>query len=410
MDEQAANSPKSDKSHPTPIIEDVAWCWWTRPRATRIGEVVYFGALDSAGQMIAATLDLNSHTVRKTILAGFEDDDHNNPALVVDPDRPLVAFYSRHDEDDALRFRRSLRPLDIGAWEAERVLKFGGLTTYAEVHPRGEELHLFTRVDDTRWAYCRSPDWGKNWEVPRDFLAFDTDQEVYMATVLLGDRRTVRMAVSGHPKEYREKPLHDVWAASIDLETGDIRPASGGEPVANLLTGENLPLDYRALEKVHRTAAGRTVNLFDVGDGPIFEIGFVDKVIGDDATLDARYHVTSFRDGAWRAEEIALAGDKFGYIDAGFYVGGVAFPDRSPGGRLYLTREERGVWHFERWDRNASGRWQPTAMVPPGPTRLTRPWAITNATPALEAVALMLEHYGDSYYGTLSHLVGALAP
>ena len=30
-----------------PLIEDMAWCWWTRPRATRIGDEVYFGALDT---------------------------------------------------------------------------------------------------------------------------------------------------------------------------------------------------------------------------------------------------------------------------------------------------------------------------------------------------------------------------
>ena len=180
------NSKESGDSRLVPLIEDIAWCWWTRPRAVRIGDVVYFGALDSAGQMIAATLDLKTRAVRKTILAGFEDDDHNNPALVVDAERPLVAFYSRHDEDDALRVRRSTRPLDVDDWEPERALKFGGLTTYAEVHPRGDELHLFTRVDDTRWAHCRSLDWGQNWGAPRDFLAFDTDQEVYMA-----DRKSV---------------------------------------------------------------------------------------------------------------------------------------------------------------------------------------------------------------------------
>lgn len=409
MDERSADASKTEGSL-KPLIEDIAWCWWTRPRATRIGGTIYFGALDSAGQMIAAMLDLETKSVRKSVLAGFEDDDHNNPALVVDPERPLVAFYSRHDEDDALRFRRSTQPLDIDKWEPERLLQFGGLTTYAEVHPRGNELHLFTRVDDTQWAYCRSPDWAQNWSAPRNFLAFDTDQEVYMATVLLDDHRTVRMAVSGHPKEYRDKPLHDVWAALIDLGTGEVRPASGGEPIANLITGENLPLDYPALEKVHQTPADRTVNLFDVSDGPVFEIGFVDKAIGDSATEDARYHVTSLRDGLWRTEEIAPAGDKFGYIDAGFYVGGVAFPDRSPGGRLYLTREHRGTWHFERWDRHATGRWIATAMAPPSQTRLTRPWAIANPTPALEAVALMLERYADSYYGTLSHLVGAPAP
>ena len=197
---------------PGPIVEDMAWCWWTRPRAVRIGSQVYLGALDSKGRIVIAAFDLTCRTAHKVILASFEDDDHNNPAIVVEPDRPLIAFYSRHGVDDALRYRVSSRALDISDWADERVLQFGGTTTYAEVHVRGDALHLFTRVDETRWGYCRSLDWASSWQSPRDFLAFETDQQVYMASVLLPDKRTLRIAVSGHPKEWMRKPLHDVWA------------------------------------------------------------------------------------------------------------------------------------------------------------------------------------------------------
>ena len=100
---------------PTPIISDMAWCWWTRPRATRIGDAAYFGALDSEGRMLAARLDLKTGASEKFHLAGFERDDHNNPALLAVEGKPLVAFYSRHDADDALRVRISSRPLDLSA-------------------------------------------------------------------------------------------------------------------------------------------------------------------------------------------------------------------------------------------------------------------------------------------------------
>src|SRR5262249_9670101 len=101
---------------------------------------------------------------------------------------------------------------------------------------------------------------------------------------------------------------------------------------------------------------------------------------------------------------------KFGHNDAGLYVGGMAFPDRSPGGRVLLTREQRGLWHLEQWNRNAGGEWKPRLLRPPSRTRLTRPWAITNPADGFEVSALALERYGEEYFGTLSHLIAARSP
>jgi BNR repeat-containing family member len=390
------------------LIDDMAWCWWTRPRATRIGDVVYLGALDSRGHIVAATWDLSKRLADRTELARFEGDDHNNPALVAVPDRPLVAFYTRHGIDDALRLRVSTRPTDIGDWHDERVLSFGGSTTYAQVHPRGDELHLFTRVAETSWGYRRSRDWAATWDPPRSFLAFDTDQQIYMPTVMLDDQRTVRVAVSGHPKEYESKPLHDVWVCVLDLETGDVSRPGDGAVIANVHDGTGLPLNYDQLELVYATPPDRTVNIFDVGDGPHFEIGFVSKVKDDHSTADARYHVTSNRNGHWITDDVVPAGDRFGYIHAGLYVGGMAFPHRSPGDQVFLTREHDGRWHLERWDRGPGGTWSSRPLIAQSATRLTRPWAVTDPAGGLDVVVLALERYPeDDYFGWLSHLVGA---
>jgi len=115
---------------PTALIPDMAWCWWTRPRATRIGDAVFFAALDSEGGMVVARHDLATKTTERARLAAFEDDDHNNPAVIAQPGKPLVCFYSRHDAEEGLRYRISRRPLDLGAWEPEQILTFGGSTTY----------------------------------------------------------------------------------------------------------------------------------------------------------------------------------------------------------------------------------------------------------------------------------------
>ncbi|HZY68518.1 MAG TPA: BNR-4 repeat-containing protein, partial [Devosia sp.] len=396
---------------PFRLDDDMAWCWWTRPRATRIGEDIYFAALDHEGGMIAARYNLESETVQRSKLAQFEDDDHNNPALLAVPGKPLVCFYSRHDAEEGLRYRISAEPLSPRAWQPEQTLTFGGSTTYAQVHDVGGTLHLFTRVDETRWGWCMSSDWAQTWSRPRDFLAFETDQQVYMATALLSDGKTMRVAVSGHPKEYEKKPLHDVWACVVDLETGAVTLPSSGKEIGNLISGARMPLNYSDLEMVQKTAANRTINLFDVSSGPVFEIGYVSKIKDDMATRDGWHHVASLRNGSWLIENIAPTGRKFGYIDAGFYVGSIAFPERAAPGQLYLTREADGLWHFEYWQRRDDGRWSATPLAAPGSQRLARPWPVTPPVSKLGAVALALEDYADdSYYGSLSHLVGAALP
>ena len=395
-------------SPPISLIDDMEWCWWTRPRATRIGHTLYVGAIDSSGGIVAATIDINSRAVTKHRLAQFEADDHNNPALLAIEGRALICFYSRHDAAEGLRYRVSRRPCNITEWEDEKILTFGGSTTYAQVHVVGEELHLLTRVDETRWGWRLSTDWGRTWSAPRDLLAFDTDQQVYMATALLADGETMRLGVSGHPKEYEQKPLHDVWAAVVNLRTGDVTQPSTGAQLGNLRTGKGMPLDYHALDLVGRTPATRTANLFDVSSGEVFEIAFTTKIKDDKSTRDARYHVASLRAGGWSTEDVAPAGRKFGYIDAGFYVGGMAFPERAVSGQVYLTREAQDLWHLERWTRDTDGKWVGADLVTPGPTRLTRPWVVSPPTAALGVVALALERYpDDDYMDTLSHLIGA---
>lgn len=393
------------------LIDDMAWCWWTRPRASRVGDAIYFAALDHEGGMVAARHEPGTGAVQRNRLARFEDDDHNNPALLAVEGKPLVCFYSRHDAEEGLRYRISTSPLSLDAWHPEQRLSFNGSTTYAQVHDAGGTLHLFTRVNETRWGWCMSTDWAETWSAPRDFLSFATDQQVYMATSLLADGRTMRVAVSGHPKEYEKRPLHDVWACIVDLETGAVTLPTDGKEIGNLKTGAGMPLDYPALDLVHKTADDRTVNLFDVSSGPVFEIGYVSKIKDDLSTRDGWHHVAALRNGRWVVEDIAPTGRKFGYIDAGLYVGSIAFPERAAAGQLYLTREAEGLWHLEFWQRDGDGRWTATPLCVPGPQRLARPWPVSPPAKGLGVVALSLERYADdSYFGSLSHLVGAALP
>jgi hypothetical protein len=387
------------------LQDDLAWCWWTRPRATRLGDRLYLGGITSDGGVFAASHHLSDGTSERFVLAQLEPDDHNNPAVLASPGKPLLAFYARHDADDVLRFRVGERPEDVRAWEPERQLDFGAITTYAQAHAVGDEVHLFTRVGDTAWGYAWSPDWGRSWSKPVEFVALETDQETYMPTALLPDGRTLRVAIAGHPKDYERRPWHRIGAAVVDLETGTVTPPSGRGELANLRTGDGLPLRGAELEQVCEAESGRTLNVFDVGRRDVFEIAFASKSAGDDSTTDARYEVAALRGGTWRVEEVTAAGSIFGYIHAGFYVGGMAFSEERAG-TVFASREAGGLWHLERWQRDEDGRWTSRAVFAPSAERVVRPWPVRNPDDDLEVVALLLERYDSDYMQTLSHLVG----
>ena len=149
----------------------------------------------------------------------------------------------------------------------------------------------------------------------------------------------------------RRRPSEELRAAALARDPRVRRRSRHGRRDAPLVgqresrTSERVSacrLRGAELELVHRAPDGRTLNLFDVSDGDRFEVAFTSKRAGDDSTLDARYHVAHTRDGRWDVEEVVAAGGIFGYIHAGFYVGGMAFPARDERReRLPLARGAR---------------------------------------------------------------------
>jgi hypothetical protein len=212
----------------------------------------------------------------------------------------------------------------------------------------------------------------------------------------------VRIAIAGHPKEYETKPAHDVWTCLLDLDTGELRRPTDGAVIGNARTGEGLPVTELAMESVYVCPVERTLNLLDVSDSPAAEIAFVSKVKSDQTTQDARYHVSRHTPQGWVTDEVATAGTIFGYIPAGFYVGGMAFPTGSSGGEVYLSRESGGDWFLEQWSRTSDG-WTGESLVPPTTQRLVRPWCVSGSEPT-EVLALALERYDDDYMETRSRL------
>src|SRR5690606_35934998 len=110
------------------VADDAAWCWFSDPRAVYhagVHKQVYFGYINSAGDVMIGATDLQTHAVDSFVLhEKLEVDDHNVPSILILPDDHLLAFYTEHN--GRFFMRKSKQPGDIRAWEEERVIPFGG--------------------------------------------------------------------------------------------------------------------------------------------------------------------------------------------------------------------------------------------------------------------------------------------
>lgn len=374
---------------------DLIGTWWTKPRARYVNGVTYTAGVSSAGSMVVCTFNHAARTITRTVVTTLpEVDDHNNPALVVVAGKKPVLFYSRHNADDAMRYRIATNVDDVTAWDAEAVLTFGGTTTYAQVFERGNELHLFTRVGSRKWSYRRSTDWGATWGSAVSFIDFGVNEQIYCPMRLLADGKTLRVAATGHPSSGTSS-IHKVYACLVDLETGNVTLPGSATVVGNLQTGTSLPLNTTTLQLVYDTPVDRTINIWDVSDGPEFEIAWGNKVLDDTTTTDAKYQFATFHAGAWEVNDIVAAGTIFGYSAAGMYLGSCHLPPQSPGGVVYLSREAAGVWYIEkRTTADRGGSWSTVLLESGG--KMFRPWGVENAHPDLPLI-FHAGTYGSNY-------------
>src|SRR5436309_15898406 len=93
--------PVSAQTNFAVLTSDGAWTWYNDPRALVHNGILYFGYVRNSDG--ATTLSaFNPVTGAKTDLwtgSRTQQDDHNNPALLVRQDGTIFANYARHSTD-----------------------------------------------------------------------------------------------------------------------------------------------------------------------------------------------------------------------------------------------------------------------------------------------------------------------
>jgi hypothetical protein len=100
------------------------------------------------GDVEVVSYDLRARTTQRFTLAdNLQNDDHDSAALLILPDGRYLASYSKHASDNCLRYRVSVKPGDIAAWQPERLFLTAGGTTYSNLFylPKTNRIFNFHR-------------------------------------------------------------------------------------------------------------------------------------------------------------------------------------------------------------------------------------------------------------------------
>jgi hypothetical protein len=234
-------------------VPNAAWTWFTDERAivdTDAGDGaprllvggVTAEAGDGGGDVVVLWYDVGSGATGHAVLhAGFEQDDHDGPALFVRPDGRYLAMYAKHGTDSFTRWRVSSVPHDPTEWGEERRLDNGGGTTYCNVYRLPGEAggdgrtYCFTRAVNWDPNVLVSTDAGTTWSRSgRLFTLGDESTRPYLK--YWGDGERIHcVTTEGHPHDenngiyhayLRDGTLYDSGGAvlneDVSEETSDL--------------------------------------------------------------------------------------------------------------------------------------------------------------------------------------------
>jgi BNR repeat-containing family member len=215
-----------------------AWCWFQDPRALYLEGHTYAGWMNRTGYVVIADVTALATTIVPIAHLGSSayHDDHDAPALLVEPDGRLTVFYSAHSGPQ-MYSRTTLEPDEITSWGPQETTPANpkGEGTFTYPNPvylsAQQETYLFWRGEEQPTFAQRGVDghWSQS-----SVLINEPSGVPYMKVASNG-RDTIYFAFTdGHPRnrvtsiyfaEYREGMLRRADGSVIaPLGSAPIRP------------------------------------------------------------------------------------------------------------------------------------------------------------------------------------------
>ncbi|HOO56975.1 MAG TPA: BNR-4 repeat-containing protein [bacterium] len=309
----------AERGVPVVLNDDAGWCWFQEERAVFAGGKLVAGSV-AAGTKDAArkgNIEVSSFSpgdgeVERFVLhEGLELDDHDVPAFLELPDGRLLAVYSKHNIDRAIRYRVTERPGDISAWSAEKVFDrgiFSHAVTYSNLFRlEGENgrIYDFYRGDDFDPNVLISDDNGKKWRDAGRLIGGPGRPYVKYASDNRGEVHFI--CTDQHPRDFDNSIYHGcLRAGKIYDSFGNEVGRPGREPAEHskltvVFRGDKDNVAWPA--DFEYAADGRLYAVYSVQkDGAGMPKGF--------GGMDHRYRYAWFDGEAWHDNKVAYAGSK----------------------------------------------------------------------------------------------------
>ncbi len=380
-----SNSSAQNNTAPGPgkeyknVTPDGAWCWFADPRAVYYRGKIYTGWVTQEGSIITGVYNPETKDIQSYILSkNLESDDHDNPAILFQPDGRIMVFYSEHGGRDIF-LRVSKKPEDITSWEPERSLNLNQ-TYWGYTYPNPVMLsqeknrtYLFWRGDEWKPCFSISNDLGKKWS-KAEILITSEGARPYMKIASNGKDKIHFAFTDGHP---RNEPANSIYYARY--QKGSFYKADGSK-IKDINT---LPMDRRETDlvfdgRIDSVRAWIWDVAFDKDDYPAIVYTRLPE------ETDHRYFYARWNGKKWIDNKITPAGKWFPGTPENkrepepHYSGGIILDHTNPS-IVYLSREINGIFEIEKWTTHDLGyTWSSMPVTKNSTSSNVRPVTIRN--------------------------------
>ena len=272
------------------------------------------------GNVELAILDLESVRKRVVVLhEHFEQDDHNNPGLLVLPDGRYLAAYSKHNQEPRMFYRVSKEPGNPFDWGP--IIEFvtpgnkgnwtGDNFTYANpirLAAENGRIYLLHRGVSQDPNYLYSDDNAQSWHYGGRLFIGRNGYSPYTKYASNGRDTIHFVGTEDHPRNYDNSLYHGF------IRGGNVH-LSDGKVLAPLATSSNTTIHAWDLTRVYQGGPSNVAWMADIHlddkERPV--ILFTIQVDGaglpkGKGGMDHRFCYARWDGSRWQVQEIAHAG------------------------------------------------------------------------------------------------------
>ncbi len=312
------------------LNDNGAWSWFMDERAIVADGKLIVGSVRAVkdfragrddpnwGNVEVSVLDLARHKAEHVVLAEhFEQDDHDNPALLELADGRILAVYTRHAVERIVFYRIS-EPHNALAWGPVHEVVTpgedsppytGSNVTYSNLFQlKSGRIYNFYRGFDYDPNYMFSDDSGKSWRLGGRLVEGRDGYGPYTKYVSDGDQTIHFVATEDHPRAFDNSLYHSF------IRGGQVY-GSDGTPIGPLSEKTESTITAWDLTNVFPgdpdNAAWMVDLELDSQKRPcvIFSVQRDGRGLGrGEGGFDHRFYYARWDGTAWQTHEIAYAG------------------------------------------------------------------------------------------------------